>query len=466
MTLDTLLGARSPERIAVIDVERGRELRWGEWQAAAAAIAEGLRAAGLGRGDRVLILAARSPALLVGLTACWQVGAVAVPLDPASPPPELAGYASHSLARAALLDPGQEGPEGLALVDLAGKVLRPAARPAELLSADDDALILYTSGSTGPPKGARLTHSGITASLRVLCRAYGFDGDTRLLGTLPLFTSHGLFVHGLSGLVHGGALVLAPQVGAFTARGLFGQVGEFRPTFFSTVPAVIPLLVNLSATDPPPGMKMACASAPLSAAVREASEARFGRPLLNSFGMSEACGWFAYGQAGQPPGSAGRPVGCELRILEGGELAIRGPQVTVGYWRSEVDPFEDGWFRSGDLGRIDEDGWLYCVGRAKRVIHRAGRSIHPEDVEAALGALEGVQEAVVVGVPHEVLGEAPRAFVVARPGSAVTRESLFAGLRERIAAFRLPLWIEMVDRLPRTRNGKPDLRALAELPLP
>lgn len=448
--------ARASAREAIVDLISGHTLTWAQYQSSANSLARRLYDAGVREGDRVAVAVPRTCRYLIALVACWLVGAVAVPLDSDSPELELEGFLNHAEVRGYITD------------DM--KVRSTCARTPDR-SPPGDALLLYTSGSTGSSKAARLTHRAIASSLRGLSSIYRLGPRSRLLGTLPICTSHGLFVHGLSPLIHGGTLVLADHVGTFTARRVWQIAREHGITFFSTVPSVLGLIARLADETPCDGMTVACASAPLTPEVRTTFEERFRRRVINSFGMSEASGWCLYGTLEQPPASAGRPTRCHIRVAETdshgvGELQLRGTQLTCGYWRSEAAAFTaDGWFRSGDLVRLDEEGWVYVVGRVKRVIRPAGRSLHAENVEAALLCVPGVLEAAVVGVPHAVVGEAPRAFVVPAPGACLEVPDLFAALRRRLASYRLPFWIDVCDRLPRTRGGKPDLVALANMPL-
>lgn len=477
--LDALLSARArrtPRRTAIEDVARGGAWSWRDWDDAAERAARRLAEVGVRPGHRVALLLERSFPYLAWFLGCARAGAVAVPLDPLSPGPELLGYLAHAECAMAVLDSSLPQLADLAAaatahgaLDVAGdRLLRPA-RSSEL-SPPGDVLLLYTSGSTGTPRAVRLTHAGIAASLRALAAACALQPRTRTFSTLSLTASHGLFVHGLAPLAHGGTLLLAPLASAYNARAWWNEAHRLGATFFSSVPAVLSLLLSLAEGAPPPALRVYSASAPLPPDLQESFRDRFGTPLRNAFGMSEAAGWFLYGSDGAPTGAVGRPAGCEVRVSNAdGELQVRGAQVTPGYWRNaaaNAEALTEGWLRTGDLVRSDAAGWIHCVGRRKRIIKRAGQTVHPEDIEAVLATAAGIQEAAVVGVTHPVYGEVPRAFVVAKPGVTLDVADLHRLLRERLSSFRLPRWLEVVDFLPHLRGGKPDLLRLAERPLP
>lgn len=421
MRLSDLLGRHDPARPAL--EEGGRRLTWGEYRHAVTEVAEGLP---IRAGDRVALVLPRSLDLLIAILAVWHKGAVAVPLDVESPRPEREGLLAHADPRAVWTLEGVH------------------ARDAAHVGPDGDALVLYTSGSTGTPKGVRHTHESILASLEGVRDAFGLDEDSRVLSGLSLTASHGLFMHGLAHLVHGGTLRLAAPLGAFTARAFLAELEG--ATFTSLVPPQAGLLASVAERPLPRGLTVACASAPLHGDTAAAFAERLGTPLRDCFGMTETAGWCLY---------EGRATRVEVR-LQDGEMQLRGPQVSPGYWRGE-DTGE--WLRTGDLAEV-QDGRFRIVGRSKRTIHHLGRSVQPEEVEAALAALPGVQEAVVAGIAHSIYGEAPKAWVVQVPGANLDPAALREALRERLAPWRLPRWIEVVPDLPRTRTGKPDLRRL------
>lgn len=455
--LEGLLAARvaeAPNRDALVDLAGASTLTWGAWARACDSLARELATAGFVAGDRVAVAAPRTADFACALLACWKVGLVAVPIDPASPPHERAGFLAHAEVRGEVgLDPSRVG----AWVTVGGEG---TVQGPTVPSPSDDALILYTSGSTGTPKAVRLTHDGVLSSLEGVTEAYRLGSHDRVLATLPLHTSHGLFVHLLAALVHGGTVLIAPHVGAFTARRFWALAEAQRATFFSSVPSVLSLLAAMAEGRPPRGLRLVSASAPLSADAVRALAERFGAPIMQSFGMSETSGWFLYGHAGQPDGTVGRPGRrAEVRVTAG-QLEVRGAQVTPGYWKGGDARDSQGWMATGDCVREDAEGHLYSDGRLRRIIIRAGQNIHPEDLEAVLERHPEVLAAAVIGVPHALLGEVPRAFVVPRTDATPAVASLFACLRERLSAFRLPDRIEIVSALPMTRSGKVDYPAL------
>lgn len=476
MSLVSLLEERSreaPDRVAVVDLCEGGELTWSAWLSEADRRARVLADAGVRSGDRVALLVDRSARYLAWLTACWRLGCTVAPLETTSPPAEVHGLATHADCAATILDPrladaraAAEEVPGTALVDgREGTVLRRAAGRREP-SPEGDALLLYTSGSTGVPKAVRQTHSAIRSSCEGLTERYGLGRHTRIFGVLSLTHSHGIFMHGLSPLVHAGTLVLSPQLTPWNARTLWSTLAEHRADFFSAVPSLWSLIHQMAEGEPPRPMQFFSGSAPLSEDLRAALTARYGIGISNNFGMSETVCWSLYSGPDSPEGSIGRPTRCRVRVDgEVGELLVCGAQVTPGYFRNpeaNATSFtEDGFLRTGDLVRMHPDGWVILVGRSKRVIHRAGLPVHPEEIEMVLASLPEVQEAVVVGVDDATYGEVPRAFVVLRPGAAIEVSALHRHLRSRLAPHRCPRTIDLVESLPKTRSGKPDLRALA-----
>jgi len=438
--------------VAVREVASGRALTWGDLDREASSSAALLRRAGVRPRDRVAVSLPRCAAYLTWLLGIWRADAVAVPLDAGAHPAENAAFLRHAECSAVVGDADYED-VGLLAADA---VRRPVARRGEP-SPEHDALLLYTSGSTGVPRAVRHTHASIGASARALRARYHLGQGTRVMNTLPLSGSHGLFVQTLSLLAHGGTVLLAPLLGPFEAHGFWDRAAAAGTTFMSTVPAVLKLLLRMAEGGPPPGMRLFTASAPLDESLREEARARWGVRVINCFGMSEAAGWFLYGGLKEPPGCVGKPTRCRVRFLDDGEMLVRGAQVTPGYWRGES--FE--WLPTGDLARTDVDGRVILVGRKKRVIQRAGRSVYPEDIERALAALPHVREAAVVGVLHDVYGEVPRAFVV--PAGETSEGALLGELRQVLSTAMLPQWIDLVPDLPRLRGGKTDLVRLAAL---
>jgi len=370
--------------------------------------------------------------------------------------------------------------------DRSGSLLERAAhmsdRHVPAVKAEDDlAAILYTSGTTGRSKGAMLTHRNLLANARTLHEAWGFaarEGQDVLIHALPIFHVHGLFV-----AIHAALLSASRMLwfGKFDARAVAARLPE--ATVFMGVPT---LYVRLLAE---PGLtREACAnmrlfvagSAPLLAETFAAWRERTGHFILERYGMSETVMLTSNPYA--PPearraGTVGRPLpGVQLRIhddkglpVRSGEIGgieVKGPNVFKGYWRmpdKTADDFTpDLWFKTGDVGKVDEDGYVTIVGRSKDLIISGGYNVYPAEIEGFINDMPGVAESAVVGVPHPDFGEAVVAHVVPRPGATLDADAIVAALKGRIANFKVPKRVFVVAELPRNAMGKVQKKVLRE----
>ncbi len=455
-----------PDATALIEADSGRSWSWAELDGRITASTVALRRAGLVPGARVLVGVEHRLETVAWLLACWRCGGVVVPVSPGLPPRERAFFTEHSGAGLSVSAAGAE-PQATG-VDPG----LPSPRGDEGRAT---AAILYTSGSTGDPKGVELSHGALIESATRVGRRYAMGPGTRFLSVLPLFHGHGLVVTLLAPLLAGGAVILDGPFDAFSASRFWRSVDEHGATIFSSVPAILRVLVALC---PPreavPGRPRfgLCASAPLSPALRAAVLERFGCPVGNSYGLTETAAWCAYGDP-EPEhhrvGAVGRPIAGTVRILRPvdgvGEIQVRSPCVMSGYFRNPeatAGAFEDGWLRTGDLGRIDADGHLFLVGRRRDVINHGGFSVYPGEVDGVLEAHPAVREAATVERPSPTHGEVPVAFVaLERP---VEPSALREHCRGQLAPHKVPVEIVVLDALPRspTRKVRKDqLRSLA-----
>ena len=332
-------------------------------------------------------------------------------------------------------------------------------------------MILYTSGTTGVPKGAELTHANLLRNAEVTAATLlaAGPGDV-VMGCLPLFHSFGLTC-GLNAAVLGGAcLALLPR---FDPGEALEIISREKVTIFEGVPTMYAALLH----HPDRGQAdvsslRVCVSggAALPLEILRGFEDAFGCPILEGYGLSETSPVASFNHPGRPrkPGSIGTPVaGVQMRVVddagaevpqgEVGEVAIRGHNVMKGYWRdpdATAAAIPDGWFRTGDLARVDEDGYFYIVNRKKEMIIRGGYNVYPREIEEALYEHPGVAGAAVVGIPHESLGEEVGAAVALKPGASATPEELREFVRERVAAYKYPRQIWLVDQLPKGPTGK------------
>ncbi|HEX6676515.1 MAG TPA: AMP-binding protein [Actinomycetes bacterium] len=455
--------AAAPERPVLWQAGRGW-LGRGELDEASQVVAGRLRRAGLRPGDRLVCSAATSVELVAVHLAALRLGLVVVPANPAYSERELAHLVGDAEPRAALVDDASRaamvgraaGGEALLLTP---EVDLPGGPAAELDHAgpDDPALICYTSGTTGAPKGAVLSHGNVLAGAEAVRLAWRWSEADRLVLSLPLFHVHGLAV-GLHGtLLAGASAVLLPR---FDADAVLGAVAEHRATLFFGVPTMYARLAGSPHVAELGRLRLCVSgSAPLPAALFERLAERSGQRVLERYGMTETLMNVSNPYEGERrPGTVGLPLpGVELRLSAEGEVLLRGPNVFDGYWRdpeSTTNAFDpDGWFRSGDLGRLDEHGYLRIEGRSKELVITGGYNVHPREVEEVLQAHPAVAEAAVTGTPSEEWGEVVTAWVVPA-GPPPPTDELLAFAAERLAPYKRPRLVRYLDALPRNALGK------------
>ena len=442
-------------------------------------LANGLHERGVRTGDRVAYLGNNHPALVEAMFGVTLAGAILVPLNTRLSVPELAYMLRDSgagtlffagdleaRARAAADDAGvvrlvgvdDAGRDGMpALIAAAG-----SGHPACRSSLDDPALIIYTSGTTGRPKGAVLTHANLTWNALNVLVDYDVTSGTRALMISPLFHVASLGMGLLPTLLKGGTVVLAER---FVAGEALRLVERHRITSLSGVPTTYQLLMedpSWSTTDLSSLRSLTCGGSAVPARVRDAYEAR-GLAFSSGYGLTET----SPGATSLPPGhsgSKGETSGLphfftEVRLdPESDEIQVRGPNVFAGYWEnpdaSQAAFTPDGWLRTGDLGRVDEQGFLTIVDRAKDLIISGGENVYPAEVEMAIMTLPDVTGVAVIGVPDERWGEVPHAVLTLRPGAALDPVTAIQYLSQRLARYKVPRSFEVVDELPRTASGK------------
>jgi long-chain acyl-CoA synthetase len=501
-----------PDRDAI--VAGPTRLTYSQLNSAASQVANGLIARGIRPGDRVALTCPNLPAFPVAYYGILKAGAVVVPLNILLTEREIAYHLADSAAKAyfcfegtAELPTGRAGSaafdaaaacEHLVLLSAGHPGTDPAGADARSMSADgraatvaelmhgqpaacgsaptaetDTAVILYTSGTTGQPKGAELTHSNMVQNALLAPRLFGTHPHDVQLIALPLFHSFGQSVQMNSGLANGATLVLMAR---FSADQALAQMAGEGVTFFAGVPTMYHALLGCETADQydlagiAATLRVAVSGgAPLPAEVMRKFEERFAVPILEGYGLSETSPVATFNRIDRPrkPGSVGLPAwGIEVKILASaeerasaeGEVVIRGHNVMKGYFGRPAATAEAidaaGWFRTGDIGRLDGDGYLYIVDRKKDMIIRGGFNVYPRELEEVLLTHPEVSLAAVVGVPHEVHGEEVKAFVVRTPGAAVTEAELVAWCKQVMAAYKYPRIVEFRDSLPMTATGK------------
>ncbi len=429
--------------------------------------------AGLRRGDRVVVSAATSLELVVAHVAALRLGLVVVPVNGAYGEREVAGIAADCRPSAAVVDDRERGrwieaaAPGEVVVVGPDVALLDAADPAlDELSPADPGLIVYTSGTTGAPKGALLSHGNLLASAESVRLAWRWAPEDRLVLALPLFHVHGLGV-GLHGTLTAGAFAVLRR--RFDADHLFEAVDVHDATLWFGVPT---MYARLAASPRLPELRRlrlcVSGSAPLSPELFTAIAQRGGQRILERYGMTETLMNVSNPYDGERrPGTVGLPLpGVDVRLAEGtGEIELRGPNVFAGYWErpdATADAFTpDAWFRSGDVGRYDDDGYLRIVGRRKELIISGGFNVYPREIEDVLRTHPGVADVAVVGLPNPTWGERVTAFV---EGDGVSEGELLALAGEQLAPYKRPTHVVFVDALPRNALGKVTKQELRDEP--
>ena len=434
------------------------------------AVAARFVAAGLVPGDRVLLSAAASIDLVIAYVAALRAGFVVVPVNAEYRAAEIRHVVRNVTpsaaivdndARAAMFRETSDGP----LVTCGPDVDLPAGREPELDAADRDtpALICHTSGTTGTPKGAVLTNGNLLASAEALRLAWRWSPDDRLALALPLFHLHGLGV-GLHGSLVAGASAVV--LGRFDVDAVLDAIADQACSLFFGVPTMYHRFGASARVAELAALRLCVSgSAPLSADLHQHINAACGQRILERYGMTETVMNISNPYEGERrPGSVGFPLpGVEVRLARGepsgpaaDEILIRGPNVFPGYWHqpetTQASFSYDGWFRTGDLGSLDPDGYVRIVGRSKDLIISGGYNVHPREVEDALRAHPAIEDVAVVGLPSEEWGEIVAAFVVARDMITPDQVRAFAGTA--LAPYKRPRSVHFVDELPRNALGK------------
>jgi long-chain acyl-CoA synthetase len=453
------------------------EVSYSMLDGASAHIAGLLRERGVGPGDRVGIMLPNVPYFAVCYYGVLRAGAVVVPMNVLLKGREVAFYCSdpeskvlfawHDFAEAAQAGAEQAGTDCILVKpgefeQLVGEA--PAVTDVTDCSADDTAVILYTSGTTGKPKGAELTHANLRRNVEIAAGLFDLGADAVTLGALPLFHSFGQTC-GLNATISGGGLLtLIPRFDPVKALEI---IQRDKVTVFEGVPTMYAAILNVpNAGDYDTSSLKICVSggAALPVEVLRGFEEKFNCKVLEGYGLSETSpvASFNHPDRERKPGSIGTPIdGVEMKLADEsngvGEIAIRGHNVMKGYWRNPEatkEVMRDGWFHTGDMAQVDEDGYYFIVDRKKDMIIRGGYNVYPREVEEVLYEHPAVREAAVVGVPHGELGEEIGAAIALKEGATADAEELQAFVKEQVAAYKYPRRIWFVDELPKGPTGK------------
>ncbi|AGL16667.1 long-chain fatty acid--CoA ligase [Actinoplanes sp. N902-109] len=475
--------AISPDRTAMVFA--GRTTTYAEFAGRVGRLTRRLHAAGVRPGDRVAYLGANHPAFVETMFATYAAGAIFVPLNARLAGPEIDYLLDHSGAR--LLIHAQPHATELPSVSLTEYEAWLAAGgdapgPGVTVAGSDPACILYTSGTTGRPKGAVLTHDNIVWNTYNLLVGVDVAGDEVTLVSAPLFHVAALHQCLLPTVLKGGCSVLMP---GWDVDGCYDLIDRHRVTWMFGVTA---MYAALAASPRWPGAdlgsirRLLVGGAAVPPALIHTYQQR-GLTFCQGYGMTETAPGATFLEAPEAaahPGSAGPPVFfADVRCVrpdltetgpgEPGEVLVRGPNVTPGYWNdpgATRDAFTGGWFRSGDIAVVDEHGHFRIVDRVKDMYISGGENVYPAEVEAVLFAHPTVAEAAVVGVPDDTWGETGRAFLVPAPGHDIDADEIRTFLTGRLARYKIPRYIDTVAALPRTGSAKVRKEALRALPLP
>ncbi|CAM5546788.1 fatty-acyl-CoA synthase [Streptomyces spiroverticillatus] len=487
---------KTPHRTALIHqrTDGHRSFSYADLHDRSTRLAHVLHARGVRRGDRVAHLGPNHPSFLETLFASGLLGAVFVPLNTRLAMPEIAYQLADSGARILIHHPSVHGTTdnapgttlttALDLLEVgpdyeAALAAAPAATIDEPVSPDDVCIIMYTSGTTGRPKGAMLTHANLVWNAVNVLIDQDLAADERALVSAPLFHTAGLNMLTLPVLLKGGTCVL---VESFDPDSTFDLVEEHRITFMFGVPTMYDLMARhprWPTADLSTMRHLSCGGAPVPTGLIETYQRR-GLTFQQGYGMTEAAPGTLFLAAEHSVAKAGTagvphffsdvavvgPDGEPVPVGELGEVQVRGPHVMPGYWglpAESAEAFRDGWFRTGDMARVDADGFVSIVDRLKDMIISGGENIYPAEVEDALLAHPDVVECAVIGVGDARWGEVPRAVVVVRDDAKAEPEEILASLTGRLAKYKIPKSLVVAAELPRTASGKlvkPRVRAL------
>ena len=466
-----LCAERAPDAPCVED-ERAR-LTSGQFAAAVERLSGGLASLGVGAGDVVATMLPNCVEMVLTLFAAWRMGAAVTPVNPVLTAAEAVYQLADSGAKVVIADAASAGKLPRADVQViqvedVGGLDGPAPPPRA--EAGDLALLVYTSGTTGRPKGVMLDHANLAAMTEQILTALEITAAARVLLVLPLFHVNGIMLSVVSPLAAGGSTVI---LGRFDPKTFWQQVEKHRPTYFSAVPTIYLVLNSL-----PPQVRpdlsslqfVICGAAPMPTNAIHEFERRYRVPIVEGYGLSEGTVASTINplHGKHKPGTVGLPFpGQEVAIVgdtgqhlpygEIGEVIIRGANVMRGYLgkpEATAEAVRGGWLHTGDVGYLDADGYLVLVDRKKDMIIRGGENIYPKEVENVLHQHPAIHEAAVVGRSDPVYGEQPVAYAVLRPGAHATRDELIEHCRASLAKFKIPRAVYLMDSLPKNTIGK------------
>lgn len=485
--------AATPEKTFLISEIDDRRYGYAEFETAVLRCGAMLAGQGVGKGDVVSLLLPNSAEYIIGYFACWSLGALAGPVNSLLKAEEIAYVMSNSEANAILVHseflPIVESirsdlPNLTALIRFDDEVETAKNGTAELpdveLNPDDDAIIIYTSGTTGKPKGCLLTHGNVIANARQISEWLNFTAQDRLLTIMPLFHMNAVSVTTMSALYAGGSTVVSPK---FSVSRFWQIISDYQITSFGSVATMLSMLLSNYPDGVPEGLQTGqlrfamCGSAPVPAETLKRFEETFNCLVIEGYGLSESTCRSTFNPPDQRrrAGSCGIPIGNEMKVVDDedndvpngqlGEIVLRGENILKGYYKNEdatATAFRNGWFHTGDIGYRDDDGFYYIVDRKSDMIIRGGENIYPREIDEVLYQHPAIAAAATIGVPDTLYGEEVAAFVVLKGGSRCEADELINFCRLRLADFKCPKSIRIVDEIPKGPTGKLLKRELAK----
>jgi long-chain acyl-CoA synthetase len=478
--------AASPDKVFLFSQSDGRKYTYKKFGEAVARTASLLAQKGIKKGDVVSLLMPNGVEYIIAYFACWELGALAGPINSLLKTRETAYVISNSEAKALLVNSSfiptidsvrQELPQLSNIIvfdreaDATQDVTLKDSQPIEI-QPDDEAIIIYTSGTTGKPKGCLLTHRNVIANARQISEWLGFGPEDRLLTVMPLFHMNAVSVTTMSALYAGGSTVVSPK---FSASRFWQLVSDYQITSFGSVATMLSMLLTTYPEGVPADLNTKqlrfamCGSAPVPAETIKRFEEMFGCLVVEGYGLSESTCRSTFNPPDQRrrAGSCGLPIGNEMRVVDDndkdvptgclGEIVLRGENILKGYYKNPEatkNAFRNGWFHTGDVGYRDKDGFYYIVDRKSDMIIRGGENIYPREIDEVLYQHPSVAAAAVVGMPDELYGEEVAAFVVLREGSEVSEEQLIEFCKGRLADYKCPKTVRLVKDIPKGPTGK------------
>ena len=494
-TIPKLLKQRvsvAPEKPFLFSEADGRQFTYSEFQAAVNRTARLLDGNGVGKGDVVSLLLPNSVEYVIAYFACWQIGALAGPINSLLKAQEIEYVISNSEAKALLVNSEylpiinqlQNTPQAVITFDNETAATSSASEtetPSPEISAEDEAIIIYTSGTTGKPKGCLLTHGNVIANARQISSWLGFTEADRLLTMMPLFHMNAVSVTTMSALYAGGSTVVSQK---FSASRFWQIISDYQITSFGSVATMLSMLLTTYPDGVPAGLNTKqlrfamCGSAPVPAEVLRRFEETFNCLVVEGYGLSESTCRSTFNPPNERrrPGSCGVPIGNEMRVVDDddrevpdgelGEIVLRGENILKGYYKNDfanANAFRDGWFHTGDIGYRDADGFYYIVDRKSDMIIRGGENIYPREIDEVLYQHPDVAAAAVVGVPDELYGEEVAAVVVLKDGAQTSEQEVIDYCKARLADFKCPKTVRFLADIPKGPTGKLLKRELAKM---